>query len=154
MIRPVTAGCQYGDTFIRLSALEIKPNTNAPMMVLTMLPCPPERGVPPTTTAAMALSSYPEAACGCPVFVCPSNINPPMPARIAAMVYTAVLVRSTSMPESPLHHCLQSQHLLAERRMLQHNAYTQQQLQWMYDRKRTDAKSDSHIKEGHKWAWR
>ena len=63
-----------GDNTVRLVALGptdglrrgmAAEDTGAPISVPEALPVPPARDAPPMTTAAMASSSYPLAACGC-----------------------------------------------------------------------------------------
>ena len=58
MMPPFTTFWIYGDTFIRLRPLLSTPSIIAPTSVPTMAPRPPEIAAPPSTTAAMASSSY------------------------------------------------------------------------------------------------
>ncbi len=61
---PVATGCQKGETPKRLRPFATTPRRKTPTIVPVIRPRPPPSGAPPTITAAMAVSSYPNAACG------------------------------------------------------------------------------------------
>ena len=63
-------------TSLSCRMLASAPSITAPAMVPTMEPAPPNRSVPPITTAAMALSSYPVPSFGLPKENCPACTIP------------------------------------------------------------------------------
>lgn len=65
MTTPMTTCCQKAETDSRLRPLRSTASISAPISVPDALPTPPARLAPPMTTAAIASSSYPCAACGC-----------------------------------------------------------------------------------------
>src|ERR687893_441358 len=60
----------------RLKMLKMSASRSMPTSVEPTPPCPPVKSVPPTTTAAMASSSQPTAATGCPVPTPPPRGRP------------------------------------------------------------------------------
>ena len=80
-MRPVATGCQNGETPNRLRPFATTPRRKTPTIVPVMRPRPPPSGAPPTITAAMAVSSYPSAACGVAVAVSPMRMMPDIAAH-------------------------------------------------------------------------
>src|SRR5690606_1442079 len=78
---PVTIGVRNGLTPISVKPLAITPVISAPMTVPTIVPRPPNRFVPPSTTAAITVSSKPSAELAEPE---PSRAAVRMPAAPAA----------------------------------------------------------------------
>ena len=70
----------------------------APMNVPTMDPAPPERLVPPTTTAAMTSSSYDTPAFGCPEFIREASRIPLSAASVAERTYTLTRTLQVRIP--------------------------------------------------------
>ena len=88
---PFTTFWIYGDTFIRLRPLLSTPSIIAPTSVPTMAPRPPEIAAPPSTTAAMASSSKPSPALGCPLIRREVSTSPASAAVRPLITYTNIL---------------------------------------------------------------
>ena len=82
MITPVTIWVKKGEMWARIRPLPITAMVSAPSTVPRIVPRPPNRLVPPSTTAAITSSSKPTAAFEEPL---PSRAAMMMPATAAAM---------------------------------------------------------------------
>src|SRR3954453_19398952 len=63
----------------RLNTLKIAPRRRTPASVDVMLPWPPDRSVPPRTTAVMAFNSQPSPATGWPTPTRAARMTPARP---------------------------------------------------------------------------
>ena len=73
---PIHTSCMLDETLSRLRLLRITPMRSTPATVRGIEPRPPNRLVPPSTTAATANSSVSWAALGWPDSTRPSSVNP------------------------------------------------------------------------------
>src|SRR5262249_13717624 len=79
MTAPNTTSWRNGVTPVRFMPFLMTAMMKAPMSVPNILPSPPERLVPPTTTAAMAYSSYMNPYVGAPLRSREAMTTPPTP---------------------------------------------------------------------------
>src|SRR5438105_11617943 len=84
--------------FSKFKILKTRPSNITPTSDPHTEPIPPVRSVPPTTTAAMAVSSQPTASFGDPVKVCPANNALARPASTTLIAHTHSLILSTDRP--------------------------------------------------------
>ena len=80
----MATGCQKGDTPNRFRPLATTPSRKTPTIVPVMRPRPPPSEAPPTITAAIAVSSYPNAAWGVALAVWPMRMIPDSAAQADA----------------------------------------------------------------------
>jgi hypothetical protein len=78
----------------------MSPSSSTPQSVPATDPSPPVSRVPPTTTAAIAVSSQPTPSAGWPAPYWAASSTPAIPARPPLMAYTSSLTRSTRRPIS------------------------------------------------------
>ena len=71
---------------------------SAPIRVPMIVPRPPNRLVPPITTAVIADSSYITPAVGSAAFTRAMNSSPARPARPPDSMYSLILCHSTCTP--------------------------------------------------------
>jgi hypothetical protein len=100
MIEPMTTGCRYAETFIRVRPFVITPINVAPINVPITPPMPPKRLVPPMTTAAIAVNSVPVAVVGSPLLKRDVSKSPPIPQHSPEIAYVALVIDLTAKPES------------------------------------------------------
>ena len=67
---------------------------------MLIFPFPPVKLVPPSTTAAIASSSYPSPAVGCAEYNLEVIITPATAANIPLIVYTAIFILSVLSPDN------------------------------------------------------
>ena len=83
---PVKSGWRKGDTYETVMMKPTAVYISAPMITLTMLPRPPEIGIPPTTTAAIESRISGVPAFGSPLAWLATRYRPATAARPPQMV--------------------------------------------------------------------
>ena len=83
-----------------LRALLKTPIISAPIIVPLILPFPPVSFVPPSTTAAIASSSYPVPAVGWAEYNLEVIIIPAIADNIPLIVYTHIFILSVLSPDN------------------------------------------------------
>src|SRR5260370_5248 len=78
-------------TWQKLTAFSSTPRISTPSSVPTTLPCPPDRLVPPMTTAAITFSSRPTCAAWSPLVLCAKTSTPAHPVSKPASVSISTL---------------------------------------------------------------
>src|SRR5580692_352604 len=99
MTRPVTVGCQYGETLSWLSPLAITPRSRVAASTSGARPIPPVSAMPATTQMAIASSGQSVAAEGCPMVVWPSSTRPPAAAKSPPTMKANICTRWTGTPD-------------------------------------------------------
>ncbi len=77
---PLMTSCGSDEIPTKFMMFTIVASTNTPMTQLSGSPLPPTREAPPTTTAAMASSSYPRPINELPCVNCAAASSPAKPA--------------------------------------------------------------------------